>query len=156
MIKSKAEKQQELMDYIQGYTPSERLPFACRLCKFQGSCEEDLRCHRASDAHKQAAELEKKACFCRLCRKQFTSAAQLSEHLKGKDHHETLQRRMGKGKGKGEAGKGMMGKGKGKGEVGKGFGKGFGKGKGRGGGGKGTGKGIGGGGRGRGGGRGWG
>ena len=92
--KSKQEKQRELMEYIHGYTPSERLPFACRLCKFQGASEEELWQHRAGEAHKRAVELEKKACFCRLCRKQFTSAVQLSEHLKGAAHAATLERRM--------------------------------------------------------------
>jgi hypothetical protein len=34
--KSKAEKQLELMSYIKGYTPSEKIPFFCRLCRFTG------------------------------------------------------------------------------------------------------------------------
>lgn len=32
---SKKAKQMELMDYINGYTVSERLPFNCRICKVQ-------------------------------------------------------------------------------------------------------------------------
>lgn len=34
----RAVKQQELMQYIRGYKPSERIPFACRLCAFQVWC----------------------------------------------------------------------------------------------------------------------
>ena len=54
---------------------------------------EDLATHRSSDEHKAADERERKACFCRLCRKQFTSPAQLVEHLKGKGHKDTMLRR---------------------------------------------------------------
>jgi hypothetical protein len=32
---SKKSKQMELMDYINGYRPSERLPFYCRVCQVQ-------------------------------------------------------------------------------------------------------------------------
>jgi hypothetical protein len=55
---------------------------------------EEFQNHMHSTDHKERVELEEKACFCRLCRKQFTSPLQLSEHLKGKAHKELLQRRM--------------------------------------------------------------
>ena len=92
-VKSKEDKQKELMEYIHGYVPSERRPFACRLCQFQGESEADLLRHRRTPDHLAAVEREKKACFCKLCRKNFTSPAQLTEHLKGTAHAETLQRR---------------------------------------------------------------
>jgi len=63
--KSKAEKQAELKAYIRGYEPSERVPFACRLCGFQGSSVDELTMHRSSKEHKEKAELEQKACFCK-------------------------------------------------------------------------------------------
>ena len=71
-----------------------------------------------------AAARQAKASFCGLCRKQFTSPAQLTGHLEGKLHKETLLRSQGGGKG----GKGGV-KGSGKG-GGKGVSKGGGKGKG--------------------------
>jgi len=89
----KAVKQQELMNYIRGYTPSEHKPFFCRLCNFQGTSVEDLGAHRQTSAHQANSVKDQKACFCRLCRKQFTSPAQLTEHLKGKGHTDTLLRR---------------------------------------------------------------
>jgi hypothetical protein len=74
----KAVKQQELMNYIRGYTPSEHRPFHCRICNFQGESLEDWNAHKQTSTHQENSDKEKKACFCRLCRKDFTSPAQVS------------------------------------------------------------------------------
>lgn len=78
---------------IDSYVPAshEKLPFHCRVCKFQGQNLEEFEAHRASEEHKVATSTENKICFCKLCRKKFTSPAQLSEHLKGKGHKERLE-----------------------------------------------------------------
>lgn len=78
---------------MESYVPAslEKRPFYCRVCVFQGNNLEEFEAHRASDAHKDAASKENKICFCKLCRKSFTSPAQLSEHLQGKTHKERLE-----------------------------------------------------------------
>jgi hypothetical protein len=83
-----------VQDLIKSYIPtsSERRPFWCRVCSYQGLSENDFFQHKESESHKFAADLERKASKCKLCRKQFTSPDQLKEHLKGKLHLETLQR----------------------------------------------------------------
>ena len=71
-------------------TSSERRPFWCRLCMYQGECIEDLQAHKQSDLHRLAEEKEKKMRYCKLCRKDFTSIDQLKAHLQGKSHKERL------------------------------------------------------------------
>lgn len=80
----------EVMD---AYVPAslEKRPFFCRICVFQGQDLQDFEAHRASAAHIEAVSKESKICFCKLCRKKFTSPAQLSEHLQGKAHKERLE-----------------------------------------------------------------
>jgi len=75
-------------------TSSERRPFWCRICQFQGENMEDLEAHRRSDLHVLAAEKERKISFCKVCRTQFTSPAQLREHLQGKVHKEKMEKVM--------------------------------------------------------------
>jgi hypothetical protein len=47
-----------------------------------GKCVDEFEAHKSSKEHFEAQAREEKACFCRLCRKQFTSPAQIAEHLK--------------------------------------------------------------------------
>jgi hypothetical protein len=83
-----------IREMLRGYEPSssERKPFWCRICQFQGSCEQDFFEHRASEFHKLASKMEAKMSYCSLCRKQFTSPAQLKEHLDAKTHKDRLAR----------------------------------------------------------------
>ena len=89
----------ELLDEIKirqlltNYTV-ERRPFWCRLCRFQGSNNDEFLEHRESDFHKKAIAMEQKMCHCRMCKRSFTSAVQLKEHMTGKLHHENLNRRQ--------------------------------------------------------------
>eukprot|EP00903_Cladosiphon_okamuranus_P009534 g9082.t1 len=70
---------------------SERVPFYCRVCQFQGESLEDLQRHKEEPLHLEAAKKERKVSTCSLCKKQFTSPPQLKEHLAGKAHLERLQ-----------------------------------------------------------------
>ncbi len=65
---------------------------------FQISFEtpEALFLHRETEEHKLKLHLDRKASYCQVCRKKFTSAAQLKEHVKGKVHSETLENLRGK------------------------------------------------------------
>ncbi|CAM9407263.1 unnamed protein product, partial [Chrysoparadoxa australica] len=80
-------------ELLQGYKArsSERIPFYCRVCQFEGKSVEGLAVHRKGLLHQKASEKERKLSFCSLCKKQFTSPPQLKEHLKGKAHHERMQ-----------------------------------------------------------------
>ncbi|CAM9444013.1 unnamed protein product, partial [Ectocarpus sp. 6 AP-2014] len=73
---------------------SERVPFYCRVCKFQGDSLEALEKHKEEPLHVEAAKKERKISKCSLCKKQFTSPPQLQEHLAGKAHLEKLQSTM--------------------------------------------------------------
>ncbi|CAB1114401.1 unnamed protein product [Ectocarpus sp. CCAP 1310/34] len=73
---------------------SERVPFYCRVCKFQGDSLEALEKHKEEPLHVEAAKKERKISKCSLCKKQFTSPPQLQEHLAGKAHLEKLQSMM--------------------------------------------------------------
>ena len=90
-------------ELISSYVPvsHEKKAFYCRVCKYEGSSEEDLFEHRKSEDHKAAVAVERKASFCRLCRKQFTSPEQLKEHLKGKGHKLALENAMSRKQGRG-------------------------------------------------------
>ena len=127
-------------ELMQKYETSSHRPLYCRVCCFQAKSEEEFYAHRESPEHQVAFQEEKKLTACQLCRKQFTSAAQLKEHLIGKAHKERLEKFKqgaakgagGKGKGKGKGNSKGKGNGKGVGNSGGGKGKGKGKGKGRG------------------------
>ncbi|CAM9110362.1 unnamed protein product [Choristocarpus tenellus] len=69
---------------------SERVPFYCRVCKFEGSSLEDLEAHKLEPLHQEATRKERKVSTCSLCKKQFTSPPQLKEHIAGRAHRETL------------------------------------------------------------------
>ena len=77
-----------VVEMLRNYQPSssERRPFWCRICRYQGGDEADLVRHRASESHRRAIRVERRLSFCSKCRKQFTSPSQLKEHLKGKAH----------------------------------------------------------------------
>jgi hypothetical protein len=83
---------QELVDSYIPASASEKKPFYCRICNFQGSSMEEFETHKQSDAHYQTTNRFKKALYCRMCKKEFTSPAQLTEHLQGKLHQEQMQR----------------------------------------------------------------
>lgn len=81
-----------IREMLRKYKPNtDRKPFWCRVCQFQGQDESTLLEHRETEYHKMAAAIEMKMCYCKLCRKQFTSMEQLKEHLGGKLHKETLR-----------------------------------------------------------------
>jgi len=86
--------EQTVRDMLADYKPtsSERRPFWCRICSFQGSDQDALLAHRETEMHVLAARREKGLSFCKLCRKQFTSIDQLKGHVKGKQHIERLER----------------------------------------------------------------
>jgi len=90
---------QTVAELLSNYQPasSERRPFYCRICRFQGQSLEDLAHHKKGELHRLAQESERKLSFCRLCRKQFTSMEQMKSHLKGKPHQELLMKRRGGG-----------------------------------------------------------
>jgi hypothetical protein len=69
---------------------SERIPFYCRVCAVQSKDEEDFMLHKQSEFHKTAVQVEKKATYCKLCRKQLTSLIQMQEHLDSRPHKERL------------------------------------------------------------------
>ncbi|KAG5188387.1 hypothetical protein JKP88DRAFT_136613, partial [Tribonema minus] len=70
---------------------AERIPYYCRVCKFQGASVEDLAAHRQTQLHTEASTRERRVSFCKLCRKQFTSPPQLREHVQGRAHKERLE-----------------------------------------------------------------
>lgn len=71
---------------------SEKKPFYCRFCKYQGESLEDLENHKASEDHKKSYQQIMRLSYCHLCKKQYTSPVQLEEHRKGKQHLERLQK----------------------------------------------------------------
>jgi hypothetical protein len=79
-------------EVLNGYVArsSERLPFYCRVCAQQYKNEQDFFGHKVNDFHKAAVEVERKASFCKLCRKQFTSPVQLKEHISSRPHKERV------------------------------------------------------------------
>lgn len=83
-----------IKELLNNYEPSSanRLPFWCRVCKFQGRDTDDLLDHRETEFHKAAVRMETKMSYCQLCRKQFTSPIQLQEHLRAKGHKDRLER----------------------------------------------------------------
>ena len=84
-------------ELLRHYVPAslEKRAFYCRVCRFTGTCLEDLDAHKASQLHALATQKERKMSFCKLCRKQFTSPDQLKGHLKGRPHMERLEKLRG-------------------------------------------------------------
>lgn len=81
-----------VQELLRGYKPrsAERLPFYCRVCARQFENENSFVAHKKEEFHTTAAAMERKASLCKLCRKSFTSPAQLQEHLRSKPHKEQL------------------------------------------------------------------
>ena len=79
-------------EMLKNYIPAsqEKLPFYCRVCQFRGKNLEELNNHKLTELHKSASCIELKLTFCKVCKKQFTSPDQMSEHLKGKAHIERM------------------------------------------------------------------
>ena len=69
---------------------SERIPFYCRVCAVQSKDEAEFTLHKQTEFHKTAVQVEKKATYCKLCRKQLTSLIQMQEHLDSRPHKERL------------------------------------------------------------------
>jgi Zinc-finger of C2H2 type len=104
-------------ELLANYEPksAERIPFYCRVCKFQGDSVEALDAHRQEPLHIEAAQKERKVSFCKLCRKQFTSPPQLQEHIQGKAHRDLLASMMEKqGKWNGGSSSSSSGRGRGR------------------------------------------
>jgi len=79
----------ELLD---GYVArsSQKIPFYCRVCAIQSKDLNDFQSHKKTELHIAAVKAERKACYCRLCQKQFTSPAQMKEHLLSKPHRQKM------------------------------------------------------------------
>jgi hypothetical protein len=90
--KNIAEMEEAAKKALGFYVPrsSEKIPFFCRVCQYQGNSIEEFEKHKLSETHAVATDVEKKMSFCRICRKQFTSINQLKEHLLGNSHKEKL------------------------------------------------------------------
>jgi hypothetical protein len=46
--------------------------------------------HKTTDFHKAAVSVEKKATYCKLCRKQLTSIVQMQDHLESRPHRDKM------------------------------------------------------------------
>jgi hypothetical protein len=68
------------------YETSSHRSLYCRVCAYQAESEEGFMVHRQSSEHTDKVSTERRLTACQLCRKQFTSAYQLKEHIKGKAH----------------------------------------------------------------------
>ena len=96
-IKRKNDKSSEglrdaVKEVLAEYTPrTEKIPFYCRVCSHSSSNQQEFLIHKRSDFHKMAVQMEKKASYCNICRKQLTSITQLQEHLQSKPHRDKLQ-----------------------------------------------------------------
>ena len=79
-------------EVLSGYVArsSEKLPFYCRVCLHQSQDAEDFIAHKMTEFHKTAVQMEKKATFCKLCRKQLTSLVQMQEHLDSRPHRDKM------------------------------------------------------------------
>jgi hypothetical protein len=85
-----------VLELLRNYQPSssEKRPFWCRVCRFQGESADDLMTHRESEFHVVASQKERKLSYCKLCKIQFTSPDQLKEHLRGAKHKAKLEYAM--------------------------------------------------------------
>jgi len=94
-------------ELLRGYQPrsAERLPFYCRVCAQQYDNEDAFLQHKQQEFHQAAVTLERKATYCKLCRKQLTSPVQLQEHLRSRPHKERLDWVQAKQRGGGGGGR---------------------------------------------------
>ncbi len=90
-------------EVLSGYVArsSERIPFYCRVCSHQSDNHEDFVIHKRSEFHKAAVAVEKKATYCKLCRKQLTSIVQMQEHLESKPHRDRMDQVKARQRGRG-------------------------------------------------------
>lgn len=72
------------------YEPHHNTPFFCKACNVKLKDELDFRHHKKSESHKIKLEEDRERSYCKICKKQFNSAAQLLEHCKGKLHREMV------------------------------------------------------------------
>lgn len=79
-------------EMLRNYKPSsiDKKPFWCRSCSFQGKDLEGFQEHQTSVEHVISSQVERAMSKCKLCKKEFTSPAQLKEHLNGSSHKEKL------------------------------------------------------------------
>lgn len=84
--------QDAVKELLHGYVArsSQKIPFYCRICAVQSGNLEEFVLHKETELHIAAARAERKACYCRLCQKQFTSPAQMKEHLASKPHRQKM------------------------------------------------------------------
>ena len=68
----------------------EKIPFYCRVCLHQSESHEEFIAHKRTEFHKAAVQVEKKATYCNLCRKQLTSLVQMQEHLESRPHRQRM------------------------------------------------------------------
>ena len=82
-----------IREMLRNYQPlsGDKIPFYCRICRYQGTDLNDWNQHKLMPEHEIASEIELKMSYCKLCRKQFTSPAQLKEHLNAKPHKQKLK-----------------------------------------------------------------
>ena len=80
-------------EMMRNYQPlsGEKIPFYCRICRFKGESLLEFNTHKNTSEHQLASDIELRMSYCKLCRKQFTSPAQLREHLMAKPHKEKLK-----------------------------------------------------------------
>ena len=71
------ESKPTVKEYTSSYAAHSHKSMFCRVCDFQAETKEELEAHWRTPAHKELARVEMKASFCNLCKKQFTSPAQL-------------------------------------------------------------------------------
>jgi hypothetical protein len=95
--KRKMNSIQSIQRVIREYVPSShlKLPFYCRFCQFQGKDLEEYNQHidPSNQSHIEQMKFHQKVCFCKVCKKQFTSPEQLKEHFSGKAHQERIEKR---------------------------------------------------------------
>jgi hypothetical protein len=95
--KRKINSIQSIQKVIREYVPSShlKLPFYCRFCQFQGKDLEEYNQHidPSNQSHTEQMKFHRKVCFCKVCKKQFTSPEQLKEHFSGKAHQERIEKR---------------------------------------------------------------
>jgi hypothetical protein len=72
------------------YEPARKRSCYCRPCALTFETPEALFQHRETAEHERKVQKDRKASYCQVCRKQFTSAHQLQEHIKGKVHKDML------------------------------------------------------------------
>ena len=89
--KQAATKTLELLE--DALTFPKKVPFACKPCRFIGKNMQELQTHRASTEHLERVQSSDKALHCVLCKKSFTSQAQVDEHRAGKWHKQCVQQK---------------------------------------------------------------